>query len=95
MAGNRRARNAVGPAPNQGRAICLNELNPAGQFLYLDRLAGTNLVAVMSRAVSSKNSAPFLDLGFERRFSFLIVDVPASYQRNLLRDCHLAGTFLL
>jgi hypothetical protein len=26
------------------------------------------------------------------RFSFLIVDVPARYQRNLLRDCHLTGT---
>ncbi len=29
---------------------------------------------------------------WKRRFSFLIVDVPASYQRNLLRDCHLTGT---
>ena len=28
----------------------------------------------------------------ERRFSFLIVDVPASYRRNLLRNCHLTGT---
>lgn len=25
-------------------------------------------------------------------FSFLIVEVPASYQRNLLRDCHLTGS---
>ena len=29
------------------------------------------------------------------RFRFLVVDVPASYQRNLLRDCYLAGTLLL
>ena len=28
----------------------------------------------------------------QRRFSFSIVDVPASYQRNLLRACHLTGT---
>lgn len=25
-------------------------------------------------------------------FLVLIVDVPASYQRNLLRDCHVTGT---
>jgi hypothetical protein len=29
---------------------------------------------------------------WKRRFSFLIVDVPAGYQHNLLRDCHLTGT---
>jgi hypothetical protein len=29
---------------------------------------------------------------WKRRYSFLIVDVPASYQRNLFRDCHLTGT---
>ena len=29
---------------------------------------------------------------WKRRFSFLIVDVPATYQRNLLRDCHLTET---
>ena len=29
---------------------------------------------------------------WKRRFSVLIVDVPATYQRNLLRDCHLTGT---
>jgi hypothetical protein len=29
---------------------------------------------------------------WQRRFSFLIVDVPASYKRYLLRACHLTGT---
>ncbi len=29
---------------------------------------------------------------WERRFLLLIVDVPASLQRNLLRDCYLTGT---
>src|ERR1700691_435128 len=32
------------------------------------------------------------DARWKRRFSFLIVDVPGSYKRNLLRDCHLTGT---
>jgi glutathione synthase/RimK-type ligase-like ATP-grasp enzyme len=36
------------------------ELNPAGQFLYLDRLAGTTLVNSMASALSSNNAQPYI-----------------------------------
>ena len=64
-----------------------------------EREAGA-AVTLASGASTALRTGPLISGGVvdarceKRSFSFLIVDVPASYRRNLLRDCYLAGTLL-